>query len=112
MTQRYIHRGDVIDWTNATGSAVAAGQVVVIAQILGVYTCPKVSAAVIAAGQTLTWDVSAGEFDDNAAVAEEGDITGPPATAFEAGVDTQTTLKVLFTGVAGDVEPAPEPEEP
>jgi predicted RecA/RadA family phage recombinase len=69
--------------------------------IRGVFTVPKVSAAVIAQGESLTWDVSAGKFDDNAATPATGDITGAPAVAFEAAGNGVTSLDVLFTGVPG-----------
>ena len=99
MAKNYVQEGDVINWTNGTGSAVDAGAVVVIGQTLGValvgiaagavgavalegvFTLPKVSGAVIAAGESLVWDVSAGKFDDNAATPATGDISGPPAVA-------------------------------
>lgn len=112
--------GDVITWTNA-GTAVVSGQVVVIGKILGVaqgdiangasgsvaidgvFTVPKVSGAVIAQGENLTWDVSAAAFDDNAAIAATGDVTGPPAVAFEAAGNGVTSMAVKFTGVPGTV---------
>ena len=113
--------GDVMTWTNATGSAVVSGQVVVVGKILavalvdiangasgsvalqGVFRVPKASAAVIAQGENLTWDVSAGNFDDNAATPATGDVTGPPAVAFEAAGNGVTTLAVRLTGVPGTV---------
>lgn len=72
----------------------------------GVFTVPKVGGAVIAQGETLTWDVSAGAFDDNAAVAATGDVTGPCAFAFEAAGNGTTSLQVMFTGVPGTVKAA------
>ncbi len=120
MATTYVQDGKVIDWTNG-GSAVSAGDVVVIGNILGValvdiaggatgavqiegvFDCPKVSGAVIAAGESLTWDVSAGAFDDNAAVPATGDVTKQPAVAFEAAGSGVTTLAVKFTGVPGTV---------
>lgn len=120
MANNFQQPGDVIDYTNA-GSAIAAGAVVVIGKILGValvdiatnatgsvqltgvFNVPKVSAAVIAKGENLTWDVSAGAFDDNAATPATGDVTGPPAVAFEAAGNGVTTLAVKFTGVPGTV---------
>ena len=98
MATNYVSEGDVIQWTNA-GAAVSSGDVVVIGQILGValvdiaqnatgsvairgtFTVPKVSAAVIAQGEGLTWDVSAGAVDDNAATPATGDVTGAPSVA-------------------------------
>lgn len=121
MADNYIQPGQVIDWTNGTGSAVTAGSVVVIGQILGValvdiadgasgsvhidgvFAVPKVSAAVIAAGESMVWDVSAGAFDDNAATPATGDVSGAPAIAFEAAGDGVTTIAVKFTGIPGTV---------
>ncbi len=119
MAKNFIQPGEVIDWTNGTGSAVASGAVVAIGQMLGValvgiangatgsvqikgvFEVPKVSGAVIAAGESLVWDVSAGAFDDNAATPATGDISGAPAVAVEAAGNGVTLMNVLFTGVPG-----------
>jgi predicted RecA/RadA family phage recombinase len=100
-----VSSGDVVVIGNILGVALsdiaasASGQV----QITGVFSCPKASAAVIKAGETLTWDVSAVAFDDNAATPATGDVTGAAAIAFaDAGAGT-TTLAVKFTGVPGTV---------
>lgn len=121
MADNYVQPGEVIDWTNGTGSAVAAGDVVKVGKILGValvgiangatgsvqitgvFEVPKVSGAVIAQGENLTWDVSAGAFDDNAATPATGDVTGAPAIAFEGAGNGVTSFKVKFTGVPGTV---------
>lgn len=120
MAKNYQQPGEVIDFT-ASGSAISAGQVVRIgnilgvalvdiadgatgsAQITGVFTVPKVSAAVIAAGESLTWDASEGAFADSAATPDTGDVTGAPAIAFEAAGSGVTTMAVKFTGVPGTV---------
>lgn len=114
-----VQAGKVISFTAA--AAVTSGQVVRIGNILGVATAdvangesglaaidcvatvPKVSAAVIAAGESLTWDASAAAFDDNAATPATGDVTGAPAVAFEAAGNGVTSLAVRFTGVPGTV---------
>lgn len=123
MATNYNFSGDVIQYT--AGANITSGSVVKIGEILGValtdiangatgsvairgvFTVPKVSAAVIAQGESLTWDVSAnggaGEFDDNAATPATGDVTGPPAVAFEGAGNGVTTLQVMFTGVPGTV---------
>ncbi|MBW7896527.1 MAG: DUF2190 family protein [Opitutaceae bacterium] len=123
MAANYVQPGDVIDHVAAAN--ITSGQVVKIGQILGValgdiasgatgsvavrgvFTVPKVSGAVIAAGESLTWDVSAnsgaGAFDDNAATPATGDVTGPPAVALEAAGNGVTSLRVMFTGVPGTV---------
>lgn len=121
MADNFVQPGEVIDWSNSTGSAVAAGAVVKInkilgvalvdiangatgsVQITGVFTVPKVSAAVITQGESLTWDVSAAAFDDQAATPASGDVTGPPAVAWEAAGNGVTAMKVKFTGVPGTV---------
>lgn len=120
MSNNYIQDGDVIQYTNG-GAAIASGTVVKIGQILGValvdipngatgsvaiegvFSVPKVDAAVIAQGESLTWDVSVGAFDDNLAVPADGDVTGAAAVAFEAAGAAATTLAVMFTGIPGTV---------
>ena len=119
MANNYVTDGDVIDYT--AGANITSGSVVKIGQILGValvdiangatgsvaiegvFTVPKVSGAVIAKGESLTWDASAAAFDDNAATPATGDVTGAPAVAFEAAGNGVTSLKVKFTGTPGTV---------
>lgn len=119
MAANFVQPGDTINYTNGGGTTIAAGSVVAIGQIIGValvaiaagatgsvgirgvFTVPKVSGAVIAAGESLVWDVSAGKFDDNAAVPAAGDISGPPAVAIEAAGNGVTSINVLLTGVPG-----------
>lgn len=122
--KNFQQRGEVIT-IPAVAAAVASGQVVKIGNILavaahpaaigqpleanvgGVYVVPKVSGAVIAQGESLTWDVSAnsgaGAFDDNLATPAAGDVTGAAAFAFEAAGNGVTTIAVKFTGVPGTV---------
>lgn len=121
MATTFVQDGNVIDYANA-GTAITSGSVVVMGniigvalvdiaattgtgavQISGVFNVPKVSAAVIAQGASLTWDVSAGAFDDNLAVAAAGDITVGAAVAFEAAGAGVTTIAVKLTGVPGTV---------
>lgn len=121
MARNYVQPGNVIDYVASADKV--AGQVVVMGNTLGVclvdiangktgsvaiegvFQVPKVSAAVIAQGESLVWDVSAnsgaGAFDDNAATPATGDISGPAAIAWEAAGNGATTLKVKFTGVPG-----------
>lgn len=114
-----VQAGNVIPFT--AGATTISGQVVRIGNLLGVstadvangaaglasidgvFTVPKVSAAVIAAGESLTWDASAAAFDDNAATPAAGDVTGAAAVAFEAAGNGVTSLAVRFTGVPGTV---------
>ena len=121
MTTTYKQDGNVIQHTPT--AAVTSGQVVKIGSLLGValgdippngtgsvkltgvFAAPKVSGAVIAKGESLTWDVSAnsgaGAFDDNAATPAAGDVTGAAAVAMEAAGNGVTTLLVMFTCVPG-----------
>lgn len=119
MAKNYKQPGKVMDYV--AGSNITSGQVVVIGNILGValadiasgdtgsvqiegvFECPKVTGAVIAQGESLTWDVSAGKFDDNLATPATGDVTKQPAVAWEAAGNGATTLLVKFTGVPGTV---------
>ena len=119
MATNYDSEGKVVQYT--AGANISAGDVVVMGEIIGValndiangdtgsvaiegvFTVPKVSAAVIAVGESLTYDVSASAFDDNAASPATGDVTGPPAVAVEAGANLQTTIRVKLTGVPGTV---------
>lgn len=121
LAVNYSHEGTVIDYVNTTGVAITSGSVVKMNNVLGVALVdiaigatgavgfgvfrdiPKVTAAVIAQGESLTWDVSAGKFDDNAAVAASGDVTGAAAFAAAAAAADTTTLSVKFTGVPGTV---------
>lgn len=119
MATNYQQAGNVIDHTAGaditSGSVVVVGKLLGVAlqdiatgevgpvQITGVFNVPKVSGAVIAAGENLTWDASAAAFDDNAASPATGDVTGGAAVAFEAAGNGVTTLAVRFTGVPGTV---------
>lgn len=123
MTTAFKQEGKVIQYT--ASADIPAGRVVKINKILGValldiangatgpvqiegvFSVPKVSAAVIAQGESLTWDVSAnsgaGSFDDQLATPATGDVTGPPAVAWEAAGNGVTSMLVKFTGVPGTV---------
>jgi len=121
MAKTFIQPGVVVDYTNGTGAAIVSGQVVKIGAILGaalsdiaigatgpvqiegVFEVPKVTAAVIAQGENVLWDVSAGKFDAKSATPATGDVGGAAAVAFAAGANGETTLKVKFTGVPGTV---------
>jgi predicted RecA/RadA family phage recombinase len=121
MSSTFQQPGEVVDYVNGTGSAIASNDVVVMGTVLGValvniaagetgavqiegvFVVPKVSGAVIAQGETLTWDVSAGAFDDNAATPATGDVTGAAAFAFAAAGNGVTSLAVKFTGTPGTV---------
>jgi predicted RecA/RadA family phage recombinase len=121
MSTNQVQRGKVIDWINGSGADKISGQVVRVGQVLGVcqvniangatgavaligvFTVPKVSAAVIVQGEALVWDASAAAFDDNAATPATGDVSGPPAVAYESAGNGVTSFDVMFTGVPGTV---------
>ena len=115
MNNQKHETGDIIPWTNGTGSAVVSGQVVKMlntlgiacgdiadgatgsVKISGVFTdIPKVTAAVFVQGEKLIWDVSAGKFDDSAATPATGDVTGA-AIAWVAGTSSDTTCTIKLT---------------
>jgi len=115
--KNFVQTGRVMPFV--AGANVTSGQVVRVGNILGVatsdvangasgllqlegvFSVPKVSGAVIAAGESLTWDASVAAFDDNAATPATGDVTGAAAHAFEAAGNGATVLAVKFTGVPG-----------
>ena len=118
MATNYIQAGEVIDYT--AGADISSGDVVVVGNLVGVaitdiadgevgavgisgvWELPKVSAAVIGAGETVNYDVSAGEFDDNAATPATGDLTGG-CVAVEAAGNGDTTVKVKINVGANTV---------
>jgi len=119
----FVQPGETLDYTNGSGSTITAGSAVVIgAQIgvaiadiadgasgpvamEGVYTLPKVSAAVIGQGEDVAFDVSAAAFDDNAMTPAAGDITGA-CTAWEAAGNGATTVVVKINTGVGTVASA------
>lgn len=122
MASNYIQEGNVIDWTNG-GTAVSSGDTVAIGSngdavlgialvdiasgatgavaVEGVFSVAKVDAAVIAAGEFVVWDSSAGEFDDNAATPASGDVSGGAMAIEGKGATTGETVKIKLTGMPG-----------
>lgn len=114
MAKNYIQPGKVIDHTAAaaisSGDAVVIGVLLGVAladiaqdatgsvQIEGVFEMPKLSTAVITAGASLTWDVSAGEFI--IASAAIGDLEGAAVAIEAAGNGATTVLAKLLPGNA------------
>lgn len=112
MTTASVQKGDVINYT--AGAEIDSGDVVVTGHTIGValtdiangdvgaiaiegvFTVPKVSAAVFTVGEKLIYDVSASAFDDSAATPASGDITGG-AIAVVAGSASETTCIVKLT---------------
>lgn len=123
MSSNYHSMGDVVQYTataNITaGAVVKMGNTLGVAlvdiangetgsvAVKGVFSVPKVSAAVIAVGESLVWDVSAnagaGAFDDNLATPATGDVSGAAARAHEAAGASTTSMLVYFTGAPGTV---------
>lgn len=113
MATNFVQKGDVINYVTtgavasgavvplqhavgvAQSAAAASGESIALA-LEGVFTVPKVSAAVFAVGEKLIWDTSAGAFDDSSATPATGDLTGA-AIAVEAGANGETTCKVKLT---------------
>lgn len=111
--------GQVIKWTNG-GTAKVSGQAVVIGQSIGVcltdigngetgsvamdgvWDLPKVSAAVIAQGDSVIWDASAAAFDDNLATPASGDVSNC-CIAWEAAGNGVTTIAVKLNVAKGTV---------
>ncbi|MCO1337068.1 DUF2190 family protein [Microbulbifer sp. OS29] len=122
MATNFVQDGCMLDVTNSTSADITSGQVVAVGAVLGVamddiavgesgvlaidgvFTVPKVSGAEINQGESLTWVVASSAFDDNAATAATGDITGSTAFAAEAAGAGAASLAVKFTGVPGTVK--------
>lgn len=123
MTTKYVEKGDTLDYANSSGSTIVANTPVVVGQQMGivaedipdgetgvllmsgVFNVPKVDAAVIAQGESVNWDASASEFDDNAAVAASGDVSGC-CVAWEAkGATTGEDIAVKINVAVGTVTP-------
>lgn len=115
-----VQLGDSLTYANS-GSAISAGAVVVVGEqvgiaavdiaatsgtgtlnMTGVFDVPKVSAAVIAQGESVIWDASAGAFDDNAATPASGDVSNA-CTAWEAAGSGVTTIAVKINTGKGTV---------
>lgn len=119
MATTHVLDGSVLQHTAA--SAISSGDVVVMGSLLGValtdiasgetgsvaikgvFRLPKLGAAVIGQGETLTFDSSADAFDDNQATASSGDVTGSCAVAASPAGSGAETVDVLLTGVPGTV---------
>lgn len=118
MATNYVQKGGVIDYT--AGATISAGDVLVVGEqigialvdmvsgdvgsvaIEGVFTVAKVSAAVIAQGESVIWDTSASAFDDNAATPATGDVS-KCCIAMEAAAATTTTIDVKLNVGVGTV---------
>lgn len=120
MATNYVQEGKTITYANA-GAAIASGDVVVMGNIIGValvdiaattgtgavaiegvFEVPKVTAAVIAQGESVIYDVSAAKFDDNLATPATGDVSGC-CVAVESKGASDTTIKVKLNVGVGTV---------
>lgn len=116
--KNYLQEGESLKFTAAAASN--AGAVVRVGNILGVlantvaigdegqlqfgvYTVPKVSAAVLTVGSRVLWDASAGAFDVASATPATGDVSGDHAYVWEAAGNGATSVAINFTGVPGTV---------
>lgn len=79
---------------------IANGAVGVVGFNCGV-TAPKVANAVFTKGEALTWDASAGKFDDNQVTPNAGDVSGAAARADADGSSGEATCSVWLTGIPG-----------
>lgn len=116
MATNYAKPGASVDFVNS-GSAITSGSVVVMGNIIGValvdiangatgavaiegvFTVPKVSAAVITQGQSVIYDVSASAFDDNLATPATGDVSGCCVAMESKGAATTSIDVKLSVGV-------------
>lgn len=106
MALNHVQKGDVITWTNATGSAVESGDVVLVGGIVAValvdiaagasgsvaisevWELPKNTSLAIAAGDALYWDVADEEINKTSA---DNYYAG---VAVAAAGSTDTTVKI------------------
>lgn len=120
MSTNYVQEGKTIDYTNG-GSAIAAGDVVVVGEQIGValgdiangetgavalegvFDLPKVDAAVIGVGESVIYDVSVSEFDDNAATPATGDVSKCCVAVESKGATTSENIKVKLNVGVGTV---------
>lgn len=118
MATNFVQEGTTVSFT--AGQAYSSGDVVVLGSMLGVvlddvangatgqaaisgvYNLPKVSAAVIAVGESIQWDVSAAGVEDDAATPASGDLVGC-GIAMEAAGNGVTTIAVKLNVVGATV---------
>ena len=118
MATNFVQDGKVIDYT--AGGTISSGDVVVMGAagnvtvgiamndavsgdvipvaIEGVFTIAKLSTGVIAQGETVMWDASGSNVDDNAATPASGDVLGFGIATAAAGNGTTTVNVKLLPG--------------
>ena len=119
MAKNFV-KGDVKPrtWING-GSGVLSGDILVVGAMLcialgdigagesgevatgGVWEVAKADAAVISQGEFVTWDSSAVNFDDSAAVAAVGDVTLGAFADESKGATSGETIRVELVGHPG-----------
>ena len=117
MANNHIQPGKVLDYTNATGAAIASGAVVPVGTILGValsdiavgatgsvaidgvFAVPKVAGTAITQGAAVIFQAATQAF--TVGTTASGDISGACAVAFAAAAADATTVHVKFTGCPG-----------
>jgi len=121
MAKNYEKHGMVLTYSN-TGTAIASGDTVVVGDILGValvdiaattgtgtvqiegvFNLPKVDGAVIAQGEGVIWDSSAGMFDDKNATPGAGDVSGAAVALESKGATTGENIMVALNVTPGTV---------
>jgi predicted RecA/RadA family phage recombinase len=104
MAKNYESDGNVLQWTNGTGAAVASGQLVKVGNLLaialvalaagetgsvaieGVFRdVPKVTGNAWAQGEKLIFHVANGKLEASSGTAETGDVTGGAVAWLAAG---------------------------
>jgi predicted RecA/RadA family phage recombinase len=118
MSKNIVHQGgpgSVMPWTNNTGSAVAAGALIIAANTVGVALVniangdvgsvaiegvvsgvAKATGTAWAQGEKLLWDNSATKFDSGSATAAANDVAGG-AIAWIAAASGDTTGTIKLT---------------
>ena len=114
MSQKHVQEGKVMTWTNATGSAVAAGAVVVVGSLVGValgsiangatgelaieevWEVTKDATLAISQGADVFWDA----VNSKATPAAVGTYMG---RAFVAAIQAATTVKVKLASLTRPV---------
>lgn len=117
MTTKYVQDGDILDYTNTSGSTIASGTPVVMGNIIGValadiannatgsvaiegvFNLPKVTGSAWTIGSKLLWDASAGKFDVGTATPATGDVSACCVAAASAASAATTGAVKLNVGV-------------
>jgi predicted RecA/RadA family phage recombinase len=113
MALNYHQEGDVLDYTNTTGAAIASGDPVAIGNIIGialvdiaisavgsvalegVWKVAKATGNAWVQGAKVIWDKSAAKFDHGGATPATGDISNCCVAAYAAASgDTVGYVKI------------------